>query len=164
MNVSPATLGTHLDYSAWSSARLLEAAGGLTEEELSRDLKVSHQSVIGTLAHVFGADRIWFDRIHGRVRQGLFDPGEDLSLRALGELWPAVSRNWNEWAAALDDSSVQSTASYRTLDGTPYESPLWQIVLHVVNHASYHRGQVSAMLRQLGRVPPATDLIAYYRK
>jgi uncharacterized damage-inducible protein DinB len=50
------------------------------------------------------------------------------------------------------------------MDGTPFESPVWQIVSHVVNHATLHRGQVVAMLRQLGAKPPATDLIFYYRE
>ena len=50
------------------------------------------------------------------------------------------------------------------MDGKQYESPVWQIVLHVVNHATLHRGQVVAMLRQLGMTPPGTDLIYYYRE
>ena len=51
----------------------------------------------------------------------------------------------------------------RAWKGDPFETPLWQIVLHVVNHATLHRGQVMAMLRQLGIPPPPTDLISYYR-
>ncbi len=52
---------------------------------------------------------------------------------------------------------------YKDLKGNPYQSPLWQIVLHLVNHGSHHRGQVSGMLRALGKTPPPLDLIAYYR-
>jgi uncharacterized damage-inducible protein DinB len=163
MSVSAATLRTHLDFTAWASSKLVEAAASLTAEELTRDLKVSFQSVLGTLGHIFGADRVWFDRIHGRSRTAMLDPGEELTLGFLQREWPALHARWGDWAAGIDDAGFGRVVTYRLLSGDPGESPLWQIVLHVVNHATYHRGQVTSLLRQLGRVPPSTDLIAYYR-
>ena len=68
MSVPASTLRTHLDFSAWASSKLLAAARKLSPEELTRDLKVSFQSMLGTLGHIFGADRVWFDRIQGRSR------------------------------------------------------------------------------------------------
>jgi len=54
--------------------------------------------------------------------------------------------------------------AYKNIKGEPFQSPVWQIVLHIVNHASYHRGQITTMLRQLGHTPVPTDLIAFYRR
>ena len=54
--------------------------------------------------------------------------------------------------------------AYRDLKGRAYEQPLWQLILHVVNHGTHHRGQVSGFLRSLGHVPPPLDLVAYYRQ
>ena len=67
------------------------------------------------------------------------------------------------WAEGLADKDWLREVSYRTMAGTPYVTPLWQIVLHVVNHGSHHRGQITNMLRQLGIKPANLDLIGFYR-
>ena len=141
---------------------MLEAAGKLTEEELNRDFKTSDKCVVSTLAHAFAADRIWLQRIHGNV-QNTFIDDKDRHLGTLKTEWPALQQRWKEWAAPLGDQDVVAKISYKDLKGNPYESPLWQILLHVVNHATHHRGQVSGFLRAMGHTPPALDLIAYYR-
>jgi uncharacterized damage-inducible protein DinB len=156
------TLRLHLDYSAWASNRMLEAAGKLTEEELNRDFKTSDKCVVSTLAHAFAADRIWLQRIHGNV-QNTFIDDNDRRLGTLKTEWPALQQRWKDWAGPLGDQDVVKKISYKDLKGNPYESPLWQILLHVVNHATHHRGQVSGFLRAMGHTPPALDLIAYYR-
>ena len=75
----------------------------------------------------------------------------------------AVQQNWKEFAAQLTDRDAQSKISYHDLKGNAWEQPLWQILLHVVNHGSHHRGQVSGFLRAMGQNPPPLDLIAFYR-
>jgi uncharacterized damage-inducible protein DinB len=117
---------------------------------------------VSTLAHAFAADRIWLQRIHGNV-QNTFIDDKDRQLGTLKTEWPALQRRWKEWAAPLSDQDVVKKISYKDLKGNPYESPLWQILLHVVNHATHHRGQVSGFLRAMGYTPPPLDLIAYYR-
>jgi uncharacterized damage-inducible protein DinB len=65
---------------------------------------------------------------------------------------------------SLSNDDLQRVISYRNLAGVPGESALWEMLAHVVNHATYHRGQVTTLLRSLGAAPPAsTDLIAFYR-
>lgn len=162
MPASADTLRLHLDYSAWASNRMLEAAGKLTEEELNRDFKTSDKCVVSTLAHAFAADRIWLQRIHGNV-QNTFIDDKDRQLGTLKTEWPALQQRWKEWAAPLGDQDVMAKIKYKDLKGNPYESPLWQILLHVVNHATHHRGQVSGFLRAMGHTPPPLDLIAFYR-
>ena len=141
---------------------MLEAAGKLTEEELNRDFKTSDKCVVSTLAHAFAADRIWLQRIHGNV-QNTFIDDKDRQLGTLRIEWPVLQQRWKDWAAPLSDQDVVKKISYKDLKGNPYESPLWQILLHVVNHATHHRGQVSGFLRAMGHTPPPLDLIAYYR-
>ena len=65
---------------------------------------------------------------------------------------------------SLTDQDLDRTITFKMLNGNPAEAPLTHVVLHVVNHATLHRGQVVAMIRQLGVKPPATDLIGYYRE
>jgi len=61
------------------------------------------------------------------------------------------------------DAAIAEPISYRDMKGHPWVSPVWQIVLHVVNHGTHHRGQVAGFLRSMGKTPPVLDLIAYYR-
>lgn len=162
MPVSADTLRMHLDYTTWASTRLLEAAAKLSPEELTRDFGTADKNVVGTLAHVFAADRIWMARIQGQPpAKFITDADRDLAL--LHREWPALLDVWGQWAGGLNSENITTTASYKDLKGNPYATPWWQIVLHVVNHGTHHRGQASGFLRAMGHVPPPLDLMAYYR-
>jgi uncharacterized damage-inducible protein DinB len=154
---------THIHYTGWASRKLLDEARKLDEEQLSRNLSVSHHSILETLAHIHFGDRVWFSR--------MVDPGIEvyrtdnlLPLARLEEEWTAIQKRWEEWAGSLTDADVSRMVSYTNPKGDAEQMPVWKIVLHVVNHGTLHRGQVMAMLRQLGIRPPATDLMAYYRQ
>jgi len=164
MPVNVDTVRLHLDYSSWASRRLVEAAASLTPEQLTRDFSTADRSVLGTLVHVYAADRIWLGRIQGNPPARFIDPEIDMQFPVLENDWPALHERWRQWAAALDPDSVETRVPYTDLKGNPYETPLWQILLHVVNHATHHRGQVSGFLRAMGHKPPPLDLIAYYRQ
>ena len=146
----------HISYSGWASRKLLDAALALPEEQQRRDFGVSHKSLMGTLGHIFFADRIWFARM---VDPRVLESDETLSIA-----WPQIQKRWEEWAAALTDQDVVRSVEYKDLKGNAHRTPVWQIALHVVNHATLHRGQAMSLLRQLGAAPPPTDLIFYYRE
>jgi uncharacterized damage-inducible protein DinB len=164
MAVTADALRLHLDYSAWASRKLVEITSTLSPEELTRDFATANSNVLGTLVHVYAADRVWLGRIQGNVPARFLDPDQDMHLSVLQNEWPALHQRWNEWAHGLSDEAVQTTASYKDLKGNSYDTPLWQILLHVVNHGSHHRGQVSGFLRTMGHPPPQIDLIYYYRE
>jgi uncharacterized damage-inducible protein DinB len=149
----------HLRYSTWASRRLLDAALALDPELLHRDLGVPNKSVHGTLAHILMADRVWLARVSRRV---LANPQEQ--TESVEAEWPRVQEQWGALAESWADADLSQVIEYKDLKGNPYATPLWQIVLHVVNHATLHRGQAMAMLRQVGVAPPPTDLIFYYRE
>lgn len=162
MHVPVELLRTHVRHSTWASARLVEVAGTLSADELVRDFKSADKSVLGTLAHVYAADRVWLGRIQGRPPARFLDPEVDVRLDVLQRDWPALLARWQTWVDGLQDAAA--TIAYQDLKGNPFTTPLWQIVLHVVNHATHHRGQVSAMLRAMGHTPPPLDLIRFYRE
>jgi uncharacterized damage-inducible protein DinB len=163
MPISPELLRSHLDYSAWASRRLVDAAAALTPDELNRDFATSEHTVLGTLVHVFAADRVWLWRVAGGENPG-FVSDADRSLAVLQNDWPAVCERWRLWAANLTAEAAAEPLDYRDMKGNPHRQPIWQIVFHVVNHGAHHRGQVSGFLRAMGRTPPPLDLIAFYRK
>lgn len=163
MSVPIQTLRLHLDYSAWASNRLLDAIAPLSPEELARDFGTADKNVLDTLVHVFAADRIWLTRVRGTSPVTLVLP-EDRNVAALRINWPALQEDWRGWAAALTDEQVAETISYRDMKGNHWRQPLWQIILHVVNHGTHHRGAVAGFLRTMGYAPPPLDLIAFYRE
>jgi uncharacterized damage-inducible protein DinB len=164
MHVSADTVRTHLRYTAWASRSVVEAASQLSDDELNRDFQTADKSVLGTLVHTFAADRVWLARIKGQVPARFLEVEADMKLSVIQNDWPALHEDWIAWSSTLGDSDLEQSLAYRDLKGNPCETPLWQIVLHVVNHGTHHRGMVSAMLRMMGRTPPAIDEIFYFRK
>lgn len=164
MAITLEALHTHLDYTAWASNRLVNAASSLSAEELTRDFNTADHNVLGTLVHVYAADRIWLGRILGNPPAQFMNPRQDMHLVVLQNEWPLLYKRWKEWGSGLNEDSMHAKCSYKDLKGNPYETPTWQIVLHVVNHGTHHRGQVSGFIRAMGHTPPQLDLIAYYRQ
>lgn len=153
----------HIRYTAWASRRLLDAAKELPPDALAKDLSVSHTSILGTLAHTFFADSVWYMRT---VDPSLPypNPKEVPPLESLDERWRQLHDKWEAWAQTLSEADMERNVAYRLFDGSAAESKLKHVLLHVVNHATLHRGQVMALFRQAGVKPPATDLIFYYRE
>lgn len=162
MPVSVDILRLQLDYSAWASQRLLDAAAKLSQDELTRDFRTADKTVLDTLVHIYAADRIWLGRVLGEPRATFVDPA-DRDLTLLQNEWPALQERWKLWLRDFTDDDVLRTISYNDLKGRPYSQPVWQILLHLVNHGTHHRGQVSGFLRAMDLTPPPLDLIAYYR-
>jgi uncharacterized damage-inducible protein DinB len=161
MQVPAELLRSHISYSAWASGLLVEAAGRLKPEELTRDFGTGDKSVLGTLVHVFGADRLWLARLKGEPANR-FLGDDDYHLAVLQNDWPALYDEWKKWAAGLTDEAAMVEISYRDMRGNPWRRPLGPLVLHVVNHGTHHRGQVSGFLRAMGYTPPKVDLVYYY--
>jgi len=94
-----------------------------------------------------------------------FPTGELPDLDTLRSRWSDMEGKVRAFIDAAGDTGLNRVIEYRLMSGKPGASPLWQMVVHVVNHATYHRGQVTTLLRQLGAVPaPSTDMITYFRE
>lgn len=104
---------------------------------------------------------MWLARVTGAPQRGLSDA--DREFPTLQREWPVLFERWREWAGLQTDESLVAVLDYTDLKGNPWRQSLWQIVLHVVNHGTHHRGQVAGFLRSMGHTPPALDLIAHYR-
>lgn len=163
MPVSVEVLRTHLEYTAWASRRLVDAASELTPEELTRDFRTGDRTVLGTLVHIYAGDRVWLYRVAGGENPG-FTHDSDYRLEVLQNEWPALHRRWLEWVSTLTPEQIAAPLTYRDMKGNQWTQPMWQLILHVVNHGTLHRGQVSGFLRSMGRTPPGTDIIFFYRE
>jgi uncharacterized damage-inducible protein DinB len=142
--------------------RLVHAVSDLTEAELLRDFQTSDRTVLGTLVHTFAADRLWLTRMR-KAPRAQYSSEADYHLSVLQNEWSTVYREWDQWLESMTDEAVLADLTYQDLRGKVWTQPVWKLVLHVVNHATHHRGQVSGFLRSMGHVPPVLDLVAYYR-
>lgn len=153
------------DYNSWANHRILDAASALTDEQLTRDLGSSFRSVRDTLVHIMGAEWVWLERWwHGRSPTALLPAAEYSNLTSVRAHWAEIERDLLGFVAGLTAADLARVYEYRTTQGTPSANPLWQMLQHLINHGTYHRGQVTAMLRQSGAKAVATDLIVFYRE
>lgn len=151
-------------YNAWANRVLFDAVAPLPAEEYARDLKSSHGGIHGTLAHLVWAEALWLTRWRGQPNPAV-PQGRDLhSLDDVRARWEAIEAERSAWLNEFTDGRLEETVRVRPTTGGEYAHTYAQMFRHLVNHSSYHRGQVITMLRQLGRQPPSTDLILYYRR
>ena len=157
--MTSAEASLHLRYSAWASRKLIESVRLVSDSDLEKPVGISHNSVLGTLSHILWADWLWFTR----VVEPIDKPAQ--TREALETIWPELQEKWIVWADRANDAEINRVVEYVSiLDGQKARTPAWQIVLHVVNHATLHRGQATGMLRQMGVAPPHTDLMNFYRE
>src|SRR2546427_7271346 len=157
-------LQTMLDYHYWARDRLLAAVEALTAEQYTRDLGSSFKSIRDTVTHIYAAEWAWYERWQGRSPTTLLPADQFPDLAALRRTWAEHETKMRAFVAELGEGGADRIIEYTLLSGHAGASPIWQMLQHVVNHASYHRGQVTTMLRQIGAAPAKPmDMIAYYR-
>jgi uncharacterized damage-inducible protein DinB len=154
---------THLSYHRWAVEKILSAIAPLSPEELLANHKTSFETIQGTLVHIYQADAVWFDRLNGEGKIQLGQIPAPGKIQLLKEQWEELLDNFVEWGEKLPDEEWLKTREYANSQGEKFHTPVWQAVLHVVNHGTLHLGQVTAILRQSGIAPPNTDLIRFYR-
>ncbi len=152
------------DYNAWANRRALDAAANLTPEQFTKPLGSSFGSVRDTLAHILGAEWIWLERFQGRSPASLPDVSQYSDIDTLRERWTEQEGRLLNFVGKLTQEDLDRVMEYKTLKYGVYRNPLWQSMQHLVNHGTYHRGQITTLLRQLGAQPILTDLMHFYRE
>jgi uncharacterized damage-inducible protein DinB len=154
-----------VDYHYWARDRMLDAVEGLTPEQLTRDLGNSFPSIHNTLVHLCSADWVWCTRWEGATPHAMLDPMAFPDLASIRAAWREQEQKVRAVLAQLGENGVNRVIEYRTFNGLAQAQPFWQMLQHLVNHGSYHRGQVTTMLRQMEAAPPKSlDLMAFYRE
>ena len=163
--MTPDDVQTLLDYHYWARDRLLDAVRPLSPEQFTRDLGSSFSSIRDTLAHLHAAEWIWYQRWRGESPTALPAADRFADTASLVAAWRELETGVRAFFDGLDKRGLDAVVEYRLTSGAPGASVLWHMLQHVVNHGSYHRGQVTTMLRQLGAAPPKSmDLIAFHRE
>jgi uncharacterized damage-inducible protein DinB len=166
MPISRQALLYLVDYSIWADQQVLAACTQLTLEEQGRDLGSSHVGVSGTLRHIYDSERFWLNQL----REGELVPLTEFTNPSR---FPAVApepdlsdlqRRWCEvWEGLHSYVDNLPVAEFgMELHAIDWAIPRWKLLLHVINHATLHRGQVMGMLRQMGKQPPTNDIFIGY--
>jgi uncharacterized damage-inducible protein DinB len=155
-------IGQLYDYNRWANRRILTVASILASDDFIRPMGNSFSSVRDTLAHILSAEWIWLERWRGRSPKALLDAATFPTVQSLKSRWELVEHDQTQFIEALAPQRLDEELAYINQKGRHYSYPLWQQMVHVVNHSSYHRGQVTTLLRQLGREAISTDFLEYY--
>jgi uncharacterized damage-inducible protein DinB len=148
-------------YNHWANGLVLKAAAGLSAEQFDEKLGGSFSSVRETLVHLMAAESIWLRRWKGESPPALLNAAEFPNFDSIKTKWQQIGVEQSDFVRQLTDQSLKAPLRYKNLKGESFEYPLGRAMQHLVNHGTYHRGQVTNFLRQLGAEPVSTDFIVY---
>ena len=149
------------EYNNWANGKILDAVSHLSPELFLKDLHSSHRSVRDTLSHILAAEWIWLERWKGTSPKALLDPAEFPTAESVRRKLSQVESERAEFINGLTEESLAQPITYTNTKGEQWTYQLGQMLQHVANHSSYHRGQVTTMLRQLGVEPAPVDLLVF---
>lgn len=152
-------------YNIWANQLLLETISQLPEEKQKQELHSSFKTLYATILHMLDAESIWWQRM--KLQERIVRPSENFSgdFKELSNLLLQQNRQWKEWIQNAGEHQLQHVFQYQNSKREQFKQPVYQMLMHVFNHGTYHRGQLVNMLRQLGAEKiPATDFIEWSRR
>ncbi|MEO7394045.1 MAG: DinB family protein [Chitinophagaceae bacterium] len=158
-------LKQYATYNIWASQRILEIILVLTEEKQMAELPSSFTSLYKTVLHMLDAESIWWQRM--KLTERINVPSENYkgNMKEVADNLLQQSKQWEEWVANASELSLDHVFQFYNNKKEHFKMPIYQMLNHVFNHGTYHRGQLVNMLRQLGveKIPP-TDFSLWSRK
>jgi uncharacterized damage-inducible protein DinB len=170
-------------YNRWSNQRLFSALEKLNQQQLATEVRSSFTSILETVFHILFAEWLWLKRWQGASPRatvpdpnvtsatwkalspgGIPTPRELTTLAELKSFGDSIERERQEFLSRLSDSTLHAPLHFKDMSGIPYSAPLVQLLQHVVNHGTYHRGQATTMLRQVGAETVALDMLYFFRE
>jgi uncharacterized damage-inducible protein DinB len=151
-------------YNKWANDQMLASLAGATPEHLCRDLACSFPTILATAAHIAAAEWVWLSRWTGAHPTAMPDWAASPELDGITRKFAELEHERAEYISTLAEQDLERSVPYTLFSGAHDTQPLRALFQHVVNHGTYHRGQVAAMLRQVGAEPKSTDIIRWRRE
>ena len=148
-------------YNRWANQKTFDVASRLEAQDFMKQLGTSFATVHGTLVHIVGAEWVWLERWNGSSPQSRPGASDLTTAEAIRQRLSEVEGGQQKLISSLTDSALVNAFSYTSFSGEQWTYPLGLSMQHLVNHSSYHRGQVTTLLRQLGADAISTDLLRY---
>jgi uncharacterized damage-inducible protein DinB len=158
------TIQQLFDYNAWANQRTVAGCESISNEKFLEQVGGSFGSVRNTLAHIMDVEWLYHERWNGRSPSA-FPKAENYGdLSQIKARWKTIDADVNYFVQALSADDISQEIEFRNIKGVVLTHPLWETMQHLVNHSTYHRGQVTTLLRQLGGTAQSSDMIYFFRE
>lgn len=158
-------LVSYAAYNLWANQRYVDCINNLEDEKIQHEINSSFSSVYKTLLHLWDVENVWWQRL--KLVEQTEWPGEKFtgSVMELGNNLLHQSKQWKEWVELATDTALEHEFIYKNSKKDQFKQPVFEALHHLFNHQTYHRGQLSTILRQIGvHTLPNSDLISFSRK
>jgi uncharacterized damage-inducible protein DinB len=152
-------------YNIWANNLLFDAIGQLSPDLQNKEVSSSFPSLYKTVLHVWNAESIWWQRL--KLQERIISPAENFngSFNELAHQVISLDKQWYDWINNAQEHMLQHVFLYQNSKREQFKQPVFQMLLHLFNHGTYHRGQLVTMMRELNVTKiPATDFIIWSRK
>jgi len=154
----------YCSYNLWATTSLVDTIKNLSEKEQHAEVKSSFPGLYKTLMHLLEVENNWWRRLNGHEKTDASNEKHPYQLAEVGALLHQYQSRWIDWILAIEEKNFYKQVNYKNLKGEPFKQPLFQILLHIFNHGTYHRGQLVTILQQLNiQNIPQTDFIVWTR-
>ena len=151
-DIDPRTLELLWQYMVYADGQEIAAAATAQEDAYFREQGISFGSIHKLMVHCYDAQRVWLERLEGAPSPAFSDPAQ-VAREAVSHLWRESHQRLLAFAAEQTAESLKQVHRFRTRKGDPYEMSRGAVMLHVCDHASYHRGQLNSMIKLAGGTP-----------
>lgn len=151
-------------YNVWANQRIFDVVKSLNNDLLNQSIASSFPSVIKTLLHIYDAESIWWQRL--KLVEHITRPSESSysSIHDIVSQISAIDNKWLEWISSANEAAIVHVFAYQNSKKEQFKQPVFQMILHLFNHTTYHRGQLVTMFHQLNVTKiPSTDFIEWSR-
>jgi len=152
-------------FNAWADQKIFDCINNLSDDQINREIPSSFSSIYKTVLHMLDAESIWWQRL--KLAEHIQRPGDGFN-EGFGELSKKLAQQsqlWEEWVRNATENQLTHVFAYQDSKKEQFKQPVYEMLMHLFNHGTYHRGQLVTMLRQLGvEKVPATDFIVFCRK
>jgi uncharacterized damage-inducible protein DinB len=157
--ISLETINEQFDFNYWARDRQLQVCSELSSEQLTRHLGGSFKNLHNTLVHLVVVEWLWLERWLGNTPYPIPRAKEFPSLESLVERWTIEEKRMRSYLSGLVESDLEKEITCFSTNGEKWSYPLWHMMMHLLNHQSFHRGQVTFCFRQLGVKPVKIDFL-----
>ncbi len=155
-------LKTLYDYSYWANKKLFDVIEQIPEEDFTKPIAGSYESIRNTMVHILSAEWGWLDRCGGPARPNRLIAENYPTIASLINTWHNVEGYVRAFLGNLEDADLERQIEYTGSGNMKRSMPLGELLQHTANHAVHHRAQVALLLRMLGHTPGNIDILFYF--
>jgi uncharacterized damage-inducible protein DinB len=150
-------------YNIWANNKMISWLLDITESQFEQLIVSSFNNIRGNTLHIVSAEKIWLERVEGIKNSSWFENEFNGNRNELLAIWQQISEKLKLFIENFEESNIYKTIKFTRMNGEENELPYYQILSHVLNHTTFHRGQFVILLRQVGYTNiSGTDLLDFY--